>query len=720
MKKEDYPMITDIQNFNYKSFKNYSSPKNFFKKKNILFGYNGRGKSSLSEGIIQNFSNQNKVNENIRFFNRDYVRNQLLLEQTNSTIKGVKVSFSKKDADIVEKIETLRKQIIKDTDSRKKENEQARREIRKEIDKIHDSRKGNANINKKQSKLAIEDVIKQYSVDLSTALKLNKSKDYIKDFKADIHSLEHDREKITNIQLPSLNIQKISFDDIQFLFETFNKKYTVIDDIPTSEVILWLEKGISLHSETDTTCKFCNNNFNLEDVKNLIKTYKENSKQKDIFRLENIKQYFLQNIEILKQANNIKGNLSVLGCSDEEINNLINIDYIDYATLLIKSIEKKIINMNNSVEVENLISNYEETVNNQAKKINELYTEKLHEINNSINNIEKITKGTIAIAIEESDILNKIKKIQEKEEELKKIEDNNKNINKEIQVLEENKSEYIDFMNFLNDVLSSLGIQIKLILDDKNYYLEHPIEDCELTIDSISEGEKNLLALMYFYFELYSDKEQEKFKPEIELIVIDDPISSLDDSNKFYVLEIVRKILFENIPQIFILTHSWTDFCQITYGIKTKNTDFAFFEIYKNSKNNFHSDIQYCGNNIAPYKKLFQEIYLLSNKNSEKLSQCEIYHAANSMRRIFEEFLNFKKPNLLPQKSSQKNIEALFFDATGKELGKDRKLNLGELLTFINVLSHRPIRAEEIVKNSKTLMKIIEDIDKVHFNEMKK
>lgn len=343
MKKEDYPMITDIQNFNYKSFKNYSSPKNFFKKKNILFGYNGRGKSSLSEGIIQNFSNQNKVNENIRFFNRDYVRNQLLLEQTNSTIKGVKVSFSKKDADIVEKIETLRKQIIRDTDSRKKENEQARREIRKEIDKIHDSRKGNANINKKQSKLAIEDVIKQYSVDLSTALKLNKSKDYIKDFKANIHSLEHDREKITNIQLPSLNIQKISFDDIQFLFETFNKKYTVIDDIPTSEVILWLEKGISLHSETDTTCKFCNNNFNLEDVKNLIKTYKENSKQKDIFRLENIKQYFLQNIEILKQANNIKGNLSVLGCSDEEINNLINIDYIDYATLLIKSIEKKLL-----------------------------------------------------------------------------------------------------------------------------------------------------------------------------------------------------------------------------------------------------------------------------------------------------------------------------------------------------------------------------------------
>ena len=720
MNKEDYLMITDIQNFTYKSFKNYSTPKDFFKKKNILFGYNGRGKSSLSKGIIQNFLNQKKSNENIRFFNRDYVKNQLLLEQTDSTIKGVKVSFSKKDANIVKKIEELSKKIIKDTDLRKTENEQARKELRKEIDKIHDSKKGNANINKKQSRLSIEEVIKQYSVDLTVASKLNKPKDYIKNFKADIYLLEQEREIITKTQLPNLNIQEISFNDIQFLFKTFNKKYTVTDDIPTSEVILWLEKGISLHSETDTTCKFCNNNFNLEDVKNLIKTYKENTKQKDIFKLENIKNYFLENIKILKQANNVKGNLSILGCSNEEINNLFDFNYINYATLLIKSIEEKINNMDKSIEVENSISIYEERVNNQAKRINELHTEKLSEINNSINNIEKITKGNIAIAIEESDIPDKIKKIQEKEEVLKIIEDNNENIIKEIRVLEESKSEYIDFMNFLNDVLSSLGIQIKLILDDKNYYLKHPIEDCELTIDSISEGEKNLLALMYFYFELYSDKEQEKFKPEIELIVIDDPISSLDDSNKFYVLEIVRKILFENIPQIFILTHSWNDFCQITYGIKTKNTEFSFFEIYKNSKNNFQSDIQYCGNNIAPYKKLFQEIHLLKDKNSEELNQCEIYHAANSMRRIFEEFLNFKKPNLLPQKSNQKDIESLFFDATGRELGKNRRLNLGELLTFINVLSHRPIRAEEIVKNSKTLMKIIEDIDKVHFNEMKK
>lgn len=145
-------------------------------------------------------------------------------------------------------------------------------------------------------------------------------------------------------------------------------------------------------------------------------------------------------------------------------------------------------------------------------------------------------------------------------------------------------------MHFLNEVLSSLGIQIILSLKENNYYLKHALEGCDLTIDNISEGEKNLLALLYF--ELYTDKNQESFNSEIELVVIDDPISSLDDSNKFYVLEIVKKILSENTPPIFLFTHLWNDFCQITYGIKRKDTNYGVFEIYKNSKNNFCSEIR--------------------------------------------------------------------------------------------------------------------------------
>ena len=88
------------------------------------------------------------------------------------------------------------------------------------------------------------------------------------------------------------------------------------------------------------------------------------------------------------------------------------------------------------------------------------------------------------------------------------------------------------------------------------------------------------------------------------------------------------------------------------------------------------------------------------------------------MRRIFEEFLNFKSPNLLPQKSKQPAIEDIFKQATGNEMSRSRKQKLGSFLSFINVLSHRPIRSDEILSNCKFLVQLIKDMDKVHYEAM--
>ena len=90
------------------------------------------------------------------------------------------------------------------------------------------------------------------------------------------------------------------------------------------------------------------------------------------------------------------------------------------------------------------------------------------------------------------------------------------------------------------------------------------------------------------------------------------------------------------------------------------------------------------------------------------------------MRRVFEEFLNFKKPNLLPQKTNQKEIEDIFEKATGQHMGNNRKQELGSFLSFINVLSHRPIKSDEILNNSKFIMKFIQQVDKIHFESMRR
>ena len=63
-------MIEAIKNYTYKSFKNYSTPEKFFKQKNILFGYNGRGKSSLSKGIVEEYSKKDTTEESIDVYKR--------------------------------------------------------------------------------------------------------------------------------------------------------------------------------------------------------------------------------------------------------------------------------------------------------------------------------------------------------------------------------------------------------------------------------------------------------------------------------------------------------------------------------------------------------------------------------------------------------------------------------------------------------------------------
>ena len=47
-----------------------------------------------------------------------------------------------------------------------------------------------------------------------------------------------------------------------------------------------------------------------------------------------------------------------------------------------------------------------------------------------------------------------------------------------------------------------------------------------------------------------------------------------------------------------------------------------------------------------------------------------------------------------------------------------KKRKLGSLLSFINVLSHRPIRSDEILANCKFLMEFIKTMDKVHYDSM--
>lgn len=270
-------MIEQVRNFSQKSFVNYTGPSEKFGEVNILFGYNGRGKTSLANGLVEEFlKDKNNEEKNFRFFNRNYITNNLMLEQSNdSKIKGVIANFGQKDIDSEKQIKELELKII-DTKELGNEINKLNKEVRDEIDRIHDTKKGNIAISKKPKNKSNEDVIALYNEDIKEAKKIEIDEEKLLDTKGN-NSIENERSKIEKILIPQISSYKK--DEVMNIKEIFIKKYDNID-IPSSKIVSWITEGIELHKEGEH-CKFCGGNIELSNIKNKIEQYNKNEKQKD-------------------------------------------------------------------------------------------------------------------------------------------------------------------------------------------------------------------------------------------------------------------------------------------------------------------------------------------------------------------------------------------------------------------------------------------------------
>jgi len=117
--------------------------------------------------------------------------------------------------------------------------------------------------------------------------------------------------------------------------------------------------------------------------------------------------------------------------------------------------------------------------------------------------------------------------------------------------------------------------------------------------EGLSEGERNFIAFLYFYHLVrggHADTEVTKDK----IVVIDDPVSSMDSSVLFIVSTLVREMVgvcFNNaeyrehelevqgdyIKQIFILTHNVYFHREITYNQTSRYRCVSFFVVNKAS-----------------------------------------------------------------------------------------------------------------------------------------
>jgi hypothetical protein len=703
-------MITKIYNYTHKSFNNYTGPEDDFRKKNIIFGYNGSGKSSLVKGLENQFLSMPSYNkDNYRIYSSDFINKSLLLDPKNRRhIRGVKVVFGEKNVAVEEEIKKLEATIIKQTDIDKIMNESIKMdgEIKAEISKIFSAKKGTLSIKGKSTSLPVDDIIKAYKDDYINALKVEPDPKNIEKSIGD----DTVEKRIATLELldevPEIPLKQIDFEKISFLQD---QSY---DDvlIPNSTIVKWLVEGLDIH-ESKERCEFCESPIEYKKIKDRIDTYTKNIKYasetffKDTYvfmitKITSIKIVLLKRESFRKQIGQFEDLFIELDRSVNEIE-----EYIDK----IKSNSENIIGLR-KIDITEFKSTCIRLSDNIVK-INNFRKSAIDTERVKLDKLGVLVKAAVSMAISKSTIINaNLEKISTNQKTIKLYTETNKDNFQRIKVLKDSKVVTADFKNLVNQIMKDINISIELEIDGNDYFLKSTLlEKPELTIDDISEGEKNLLSLVFFYYEMFEDEKQSVLKTDIRLIVLDDPISSMDDSNRFYVLELVRNIVQLEVDQVFVLSHVWDDYCQLIFK-RESDPQYASYEIRKTSESFIYKN----NSKGNPYKFMFKQLYELSLKSSLS-TDCDYYHTPNTIRKVFEEFLFFKtNKTMLAQNSNKAEIESLFSIESNTE-----KRKLATLLSVSNVLSHTNTKTnEDILIAAKYLMSFIEHHDKIHYHAM--
>lgn len=636
--------------------------------------------------------------------------------ENNVDLKGIVANFGKENVDIEKTIEEKMKNY-KDVPSLQKEKEILEQNAKNEVNSIFDLKKGKSSI-KRRTAESIKELVVSYRKDLESALKVVKSKEDLKNVK-DASSYEKELVTLQGIKLLTMEI--LTNDEIDTISLIMNKNYEN-NEIPSAEVLSWLEQGLIIHKHDNSRkCKFCGGNIEINEIEETINKYLNDKKQKDLIILNKL-HLKIKEISELK----LKENKDLMG-------NLINDSIYKYYDALSEN-QQQLISINEKIKTK--LENFEKnesfdsatlkhimsSINDNQLKISNAKQEKENELSKLIDKSNSLIKGSIALEILESkNIADELKKIEDKEKEILSASNSNSILIKEISELKNSKSTTNDFANFINELLQELGIDFYLDIIDNNYTIKHRRDDVSLTINDISEGENNLLALLFFYYELFNDKQQQNFKNEINYIIIDDPISSVDDVNKMYVLELIKKILELKNPQVFIFTHVWDDFCNLCYGkkdTKDKNgneTPFRFYEVKKNINGSYLVKTR---TNETPYMHDFKEIYEFSQlDNADELDECEMYHYPNVMRKVLEKFMKFKVKNSSPTLDNITNVKIALCGNVNCSHQDD--IQIPTLLDICNILSHRTVRTpDQILKSAQYLMRKIKEVDISHFSAM--
>jgi len=572
---------------------------------NFIFGSNGSGKTTISNVIADiskhpncNIEWQNNISLSLLVYNRRFVHQNFgqspeiagIFTLGEENINAVK-NIEEKQQELELKVNCLNKNQI---DIKDKNNLLAKlidvfKEECWEVYKSYQTAFGGAFEGYKTKQKFADKIIslcqknrQNNSSNIATYLELEKKSQAIFDKQATKIG------EIAELTLPNLGDTESN----PVLGEIIIGK----NEIDIAKMILklnnsdWVKKGANYLKEDSPDCPqmcpFCQQEITDNFKKQLDEYFDENYLQK-IRALEIVRDKYSSALQPL---------LSSISQYKFANNSFINLDsLIDLKNIIKAKFEKNLLEIDRKIKEPSLKIELE-SIEFEAKRVQKIIAKaalETREHNQLINNLDRekdLLKSQIWAFVAD-DLTGNYKKYDAQkgnlDKEIEALKSNNSQTEQEIRLLKqkiielESKVTSIKpVITSINQTLSSIGFtnfSLAEIPNQAKYRIIRPNgSDARLTL---SEGEKTFITFLYFYHLTKGGFAKDQ-TTENRVIILDDPISSLDGNVLGIVSELVRELIAScvgeksNIRQMIILTHNNDFYHKITFKKDDQNSSF--------------------------------------------------------------------------------------------------------------------------------------------------
>ncbi len=726
-------MISKIKKIkNLGLFSNYTQDSSLpdFNRYNLFYGWNGSGKTTLSKffdclesGKAPDFANleyeiecddtnyneTTPFNKKVRVFNQDYIQKnvQLISGKANPIF-----ILGEENKEISEQIEADEK-VLQELEQQKnnKESEKVRKENEKANKFTAVAGVIGANLVGSSTRNYRAPNAKTDFIGLTEKKTLNP--DEIAKHQAVVK--QDQKEKISTISFSfDIDLTTLYEEVIAICNETV--EINVIDRLSENpDISEWVEKGLCLHVDKSDACEFCGSAMPKDRIEALLGHFNEADKKlksKIDLKISELQQniQLIQNAQAPNKAqfytdlqgvftsriisyNQEKDNLCAeLSTIVETLNTKKQktTEAVPFTRSLNNNFQAVLISINETIEQHNQKSD-----NFQIEKDKAVELLKVHHLSEIFDDIKALDKD-----------------IEEYEKEILKLQNGNpeENFTGILQLrkkISNNKSK----ISSEHKACDSLNHQLQTFLGRNEIVFEvateggYFVKRNGLTAKNLSEGEKTAIAFVYFVVHL----EDQDFDLANGIIVVDDPISSLDSNSLFQAFAFLKNAV-KDANQVFIFTHNFS-FLKLVLNWLNKTGGHQYYMIKNqhstaNGRTAFISKLdKELQDHESEYYYLFKVLYTFKTDGSI----ATVYHIPNIARKVLDTFLMFRVPN---GEKAYKKMEKLPFDETKKTA----------IHKFTNDQSHitgdgfDPSLVPETQKNVQYLLEMMKSVFPEHYD----